>query len=162
MTWLVWLNMNYFLIENDKGPFGRRKNISPEKPPVLWKSTWTAGNTRFTSSDYINVCVDNNNSCAVVIPDFSAGMCGYFYLFKAQSYLLVSVLPSEEVITSTWKKKVCIIRRFFHRSVGCWSLQIDWCHLVPCLSGKQREILKMNTIEFPGKRLEMLFWISQK
>lgn len=42
-------------------------------------------------------------------------------------------------------------------------MQSDGCHLVPYMSVGQRDVLKINKIiEFPGKRLEMLFWISQK
>lgn len=75
------------------------------------------------------------------------------------------MLPSEELaaLTSKKRKKVCINRPPFEKSAGYWSVQSDECHLVPYMSVRQRDVLKINKIiEFPQKRPEMLFWISQK
>lgn len=79
------------------------------------------------------------------------------------SYLLVSILLSEEFIVLTSnQKEVCFIRPLVHRSGGYWSLTSDWCRLVPYMSVRQREIEQINdSLEFPRERLEMLFWISQ-
>ena len=81
-VWLIW---TILLTENDEGSFGRRENISPEKSPVLWKSTWTTGNTSSTSSNYANVHLDNGISYAgVIIIKIS---CTRYFFFQTVIYL---------------------------------------------------------------------------
>lgn len=74
------------------------------------------------------------------------------------------MLASEELaaLTSKKKEKVCINRPPLQKS-GYWSVHSDGCHLVPYMSVRQRDVLKISKIiEFPVKRLETLFWILQK
>lgn len=117
-------------------------------------------------SNSVLVCIDSSNSDAIVRPEFNGGVWGSSFSFsKTQRYLLASMLPSEELaaLTSKKRKKYVLIGPPFQKSAAYWSVQSDGCHLVPYLSVRQRDILKINKIiEFPGKRLEMLFWISQK
>lgn len=91
-------------------------------------------------------------------------MGGFFFSSPKQSYLLISTLPSEEVITLTSKikNKYVLIGPFStdQEVIGvCKVIGVVWC----LMSVKQRGILKIkDAIEFPGKRPETLFWISQK
>lgn len=98
----VWLVL---LTENDEGPFGRRENISAEKPPVLWKSTRPAGNAQFTLSNCMSVRVGCRKSCAVAKPEFNAGVGGSFFLLQNTKLSVSFRVPSEEAIALTSKKK---------------------------------------------------------
>lgn len=111
------------------------------------------------------VCIDSSNSWAVVRSKLNAGVVvSSFFFSKTQRYLLASMLLSEELAALTSKKNEKVWNRPpFQKSAGCWSVQSDRCHLVPYMSVRQRDVWKINKIiEFPQKRPQMLFWISQK
>lgn len=117
-------------------------------------------------SNCLIVCIDSSNSQAIVRPEFNAGVGVLLFPFpKHKGIYWPPCCHLRNLLHWLLKKrkKYVLIGPLFRNQQVIGVCKVMGCHLVPYMSVRQRDVLKINKIiEFPVKRPEMLFWISQK